>query len=208
MIECHTIGETNQMNDLKSNNLSRGLFGLGLGESILSSDNKTAIDRLKDQGDITARIFCFHISATTDFQYPILSGELIIGGCDVQAQHTEKLVDTTKWVIKMPSITINGSNISYRRDDYKASMDTGTATIVGPRAEIEQINQLLGAIWDEKIFYYTKVVCKRNELPDVKFKFGTFEVVLSPDDYFQFIKVSSSRSIYVCNENKLHFHDI
>lgn len=177
--------------------LYEGLFGLGFGNlSKISEDNKSAIDRLKDQNKIKERVFCFHLNRTTE-QIQNDGGVLIIGGCDVQAEHYEPVVPNQNyWKIKMASIQVNNNEVKCE-NGCDAILDTGSSITRGPLAGILELNGYLGADLKDTTLFKMKN-CEIIDLPDVKVKFGTFEIILKGDDYVgRLEKVSDSFFFHV-----------
>lgn len=110
--------------------------------------------------------------------------ELIIGGCDVQAQHYEKVLEgSNNWKINISSIEMGGDEIC--KNGCDAIISSLSLGINVPRAELTKINERLGAVPHISGAYWDYVIPNNAEinLPDVVFNFGTYNVTLKPDDY-------------------------
>lgn len=133
---------------------------------------------------IDKRVFCFHFNDKM-----AESGcELIIGGCDVQAEHNESLINSLGWEIEMPSIEIINQDKTRRKIDLEkgsnARFHTGVSITHGPLAGINAINQHLGAVWDVEEEKFRLNNCEETALPDIEFTFGErFNITIKPADY-------------------------
>lgn len=133
---------------------------------------------------INERTFCFH------FDGKVTGGscELIIGGCDVQAQHYENLTNSFNWEIEMPLVEIIKNDQSRVKIDFEAGshaiFDTAASMTHGPKDGVNAINQHLGAVWDDSESLFKLNNCDESILPDIKFTFGgKFHLTLQPSDY-------------------------
>lgn len=178
-----------------------GVFGLCFAAISTSSPDQTPLDRLKEQGKIKERIFCLHLNEN--------NGELIIGGCDVQPEFNLPISSPLLWQFQMSSIHVvqrTGEKKSLFRgckDGCLAIIDTGSTFILGPSKEIEEINKILGAKFDENSKEYL-MKCNNTDLPEIVFNFGGHDIVFGPKDYVLRLKVSNS-TIHICYSKHYYF---
>lgn len=172
-----------------------GIFGLGFGTISRTSRNYTPLDRLKDQGIINKKIFCFHMNNQT----AEIGGELIIGGCDVKPAFWLPVSELGYWQFRMSLIQViqrdersDQSIILFRgcEGGCEAILDTGTSIVTGPREEVEKINRLIGAVLNKNTDEY-HVKCGKTGLPDIVFSFQGLEITLGPEDYIVQTSVSN-----------------
>lgn len=133
---------------------------MGFAPISFTSTDKTPLDRLKDQGVINKRIFCFHLNS----RGASIGGELIIGGCDVEAKFYVPVKRKGFWQFRMSSIhSIQHTGRSKRNPivlletcvgGCEAVLDTGASVISGPPLQIAKINQKLGAVLDTNFNQY------------------------------------------------------
>lgn len=173
-----------------------GIFGLGFKTISKSSPHKTPLDRLKDQNVIKKRVFCFHMHSHNDK----IDGQLIIGGCDVEAKFYLPVKNSGYWQFRMTSIEVihNDKKSNQRhvlttgcKGGCDVILDTGSTEISGPHDEIAKINDLLGAKYDKKHNHYS-IQCEKTDRPDVVFNFGDNQITLAPKDYILHTQVSIS----------------
>lgn len=173
-----------------------GIFGLGFGRISRTSPNYTPLDRLKEQGVINKKIFCFHMNNQT----AEIGGELVIGGCDVKPEFWLPVTKMGYWQFRMSLIQViqhgkrsDQNNVLFTgcKGGCEAIMDTGTSIVTGPRREVEKINNLIGAVLNKRTNeYYIK--CSKTGLPDIVFSFQGLEITLGPEDYIVQTSVSNS----------------
>lgn len=197
MIENQVFGE---VTDLPKNIFADydidGIFGLGFKTMSRSSPHKTPLDRLKDQNVIKERVFCFHTNGHKDK----LDGQLIIGGCDVEAKFYLPVKKSGYWHFHMNSIEVIHHDKNSNQKQVLTTgcnggcdviIDTGSTEISGPNDEIAKIHTLLGAKYDQKHNQYS-IQCGKTDLPDVVFNFGDNRITLAPKDYIVQVQVSNS----------------
>lgn len=160
----------------------QGVFGLGFTNP--ASPDKSPLDQVKEEHLINDRVFCFNF----DGEMSGGSCELIIGGCDIPAQHYENLTNLANWEIEMPLIEIIRTDKSRIKIDSEtgshAVFNTGASMTHGPKDGINAINQHLGAVWDDDQRLFKLNNCDENILPDIEFTFGEkFHINLKPSDY-------------------------
>lgn len=164
-----------------------GVFGLGFANYSRASKEISPIDRLKNQGLINQRVFCFHHND----EMAEIGGELIIGGCDVQTSHYLNLTLENWWQVNMTSIkiirrnkdgTVNPEPFEDCKAGCNATLDSGFLHTGIPDDHLPQIAEALGGEWKEEHKKY-EISCDETLLPDIVFSFGGFEVTLEPSDY-------------------------
>lgn len=172
-----------------------GIFGLGFGTISRTSRNYTPLDRLKDQGIIKKKIFCFHMNNQT----AEIGGQLIIGGCDILPEFWLPVTRLGYWQFRMSLIQVIQHDKRSQRNNVlftgckggcEAILDTGTSIVTGPRKEIEMINNLIGGVLNKKTNEYF-VKCGKAGLPDIVFSFQGLEITLGPEDYIVQTSVSN-----------------
>lgn len=180
-----------------------GIFGLSFGAN-------TPLDRLKAMNVISERIFCFHMN---DKKSKTVS-ELIIGGCDVEAEFYANVIGSEKlenchWRFNISSIQLkNTDNVGIFFTDCGYGcltlLDTGSSIIRGPIEEIQRINNNLGAeIENTSLGYYYVLKCDKADLPNVVFNIEGNEIVLKPKDYLIPIEVSKDFLILFTCKTKI-----
>lgn len=97
-------------------------------------DNTTHLDRLKDQGQIQNLIGCVKMR-----QKKVAKSEMIIGGCDVEADAYAPVIkingEYTGWRLNLTKIILrdrnNNSELLTIEPNYEAVLDTGAADMIG-----------------------------------------------------------------------------
>lgn len=201
VIENQVFGEVTHLpKDMFADSHIDGIFGLGFKTISKSSPTKTPLDRLKDQNVIKERVFCFHMNSQNDK----IDGELIIGGCDVEAKFYLPIKKSGYWHFHMTSIEVIHHDERSNQQQVLTTgcnggcdviLDTGSTEISGPHDEIAKINNLLGAKYDEKHDHYS-IQCGKTDLPDVVLHFGDNQIALSPKDYIIQVQVSNAFGNY------------
>lgn len=197
MIEDQIFAEvTNLSKGLFADSHTDGIFGLGFKTISRSSPRKTPLDRLKDQNLIKDRIFCFNINSQKDK----VDSELIIGGCNVEAEFYLPIKKSGYWQFHMTSIEVIHHDKKTNKKQALTTecnggcdviLDTGSTQISGPHDEISKINNLLGAKYDKKYDHYS-IQCGKTDLPDVVFNFGNNQITVASKDYIIQVQVSNS----------------
>lgn len=164
-----------------------GFFGLGFPKFSHSSKDLSPIDRLKSQGLINERVFCFHLNDKMDK----IGGELIIGGCDVQTTHYLPLTLEKWWQVNLTSIkimrrnedgTVNPEPFEDCKTGCNATLDSGWSHAGIPHDHFTKIMEALGGKWNVEHEQFL-INCNENLQPDIEFDFNGFLVVLKPSDY-------------------------
>lgn len=197
MIEDQVFGEVTDLpKGLFADSHIDGIFGLGFKTISRSSPRMTPLDRLKDKNLIKDRIFCFKMNHQKDKG----DSELIIGGCDVEAEFYLPIKKSGYWQFHMTSIEVIHRDKKTNKKQILTTecnggcdviLDTGSTEISGPHDEILKINNLLGAKYDKKHNHYT-IECGKTDLPDVVFYFGDNQITLAPKHYILQVQVSYS----------------
>lgn len=193
-----TFGVSLNMVQNPKSELYQGLFGLGFGNmSDLDHDKKRLMVRLKEENKIEKGVFCFHLNtATTNTDQVQNDGSvLIIGGCDVQAQHYEPVLpNPVYWKIKT-TIKVNNNEVICE-NGCEAILDTGASITRGPLPFISQLNGFLGAELVDGSFFFQKPDSELESFPNITVKFGKFEINLTRFDYVGAIEIVSNSHFF------------
>lgn len=112
-----------------------GTIGFAWSGAVSITDPKsTILQNLKDQGQISKRYACvkLHDKSTTP------NGELLIGGCDVEAEHWGRVAGNGHWQIPIDKVEVIGTDGKSRSSvcgpdsavtNCQAIFDTGAAAI-------------------------------------------------------------------------------
>lgn len=162
-----------------------GTFGFGFAQISNSDTKSTPIDNLFDQGQIKKRMFCIHFNQKDATP----GGELIIGGCDVEAEKWLELSQpNVTWQTKVSSVDVIPTNpndtktITVCKDGCNVLFDTGSAIIGGQADVLDTIANKVGATYNESYNEYF-IACDATDLPTIDFKFGEFITTLTSADY-------------------------
>lgn len=174
-----------------------GIFGMGF-PSISVSDSKSPLDRMKMEGILSRRVFCFilhHYDNQPIFNGRRIGGEVQIGGCEYQPTVYIPLTKLGYWQFEMSGVSVranNGRTYQACLGGCEAIMDTGTSLITGPADEIEMINAAVGARKNYATgeYYVDCDDVALSTLPDVTFIMGGEHVTITADDYIIQIDVS------------------
>lgn len=127
-------------------------------------------------------------------------GELIIGGCDVEADFYVPVSNPTHWQFHISSIQFIQRNEENNKKQNKgllqrkqimlttckggcqALLDSGTGYICGPKDEITKINSYFRAQLHKGTQQYI-LWCNQKDLPTVVINIGGHELSLEPKDY-------------------------
>lgn len=108
-----------------------GIFGMGF-PSISVSDRISPIDRMKKQGTIERRVFCFILNHKNEKKVNGMDvgGELQIGGCEAEPIVYIPLTKLGYWQFLMSGVVLtktNGYENYFCQNGCQAIMDTGTS---------------------------------------------------------------------------------
>lgn len=111
---------------------SDGVFGLGFKEVSITDGSSTPIDNLYDQKQINKRLACIKLNEFDDE----IGSELIIGGCDVEADYWVPVtsngfwqINLTKLEIKTPDGEVLATICDHHNRPCTAILDTGASYI-------------------------------------------------------------------------------
>jgi cathepsin D len=156
---------------------------LGLAFDSISVDHITPVfDNMVNQG-LSTGVFSVWLSKNPQGQN---GGELMFGGIDNQYYTGSityvPLTSETYWQFKMDDVQLNGTSLGYCSGGCKVIADTGTSLIAGPTANINALNQKLGAtiIRGEGVFPSCNVI---STLPDINIVLKGTTFTLTPKDY-------------------------
>lgn len=130
----------------------------------------------------TPGIFSFYLNRDTS---GTPGGEIIFGGIDSALVDESKLnyvplTNETYWEFKMDEVKIQNDTVGCGAG-CSAVADSGTSLIIGPTAEVDKINELIGAT---SISSVAIIDCSKIEtLPNITFTINGVEYTLEPKDY-------------------------
>lgn len=174
-----------------------GIFGLAFPVYSPDKSQRSPLDRLHENGLISHRQFCFilhHKEERLNVNRAEIGSELQLGGCNVKPTTFVRLLDKfpTSWKFSLTSISVKKANqmrILACTNGCVAILDSGTGTVVGPKSEIQRINEMMGAQKVPNIGYV--VNCDRKDLPTFTIDIQGTMVELTPKDYlFRLYQVS------------------
>ncbi|XP_053248770.1 chymosin-like [Podarcis raffonei] len=152
-----------------------GILGLGPGR------RSSFIDNLMKKGLLEKDEFSVYLSGKTD------GSMVIFGGID-QSYFTGRInwiPVKYQWRIAVDSILVNSKKIACR-DGCQALLDTGTSLLLGPKSEINQIQQAVGKVrLTFADFLHTHSFNCRNlrKMPNVVFVINGIQYPLTPQAY-------------------------
>lgn len=119
-----------------------GTIGFDWSGAVSQTDPKsTILQNLKNQGQIKKRFACVKLNDKSDQP----GGELLIGGCDVEAEHWGRVAGNGHWQIPIDKVEVIGTDGKSRASvcgpgssvtNCQAVLDTGAAAI-GKRCILE-----------------------------------------------------------------------
>lgn len=83
-------------------NFSDGVFGLAFKEVSITDQSSTPIDNLYDQKQIQERLACIKLNGVDEET----GGEMIIGGCDVEADYWVPIANTGFWQVNITKLEV------------------------------------------------------------------------------------------------------
>lgn len=123
-----------------------GTIGFAWSGDVSKTDPKsTILQNLKNQGQINKRYAC--VKLHQESEQP--GGELLIGGCDVEAEHWGRVSGNGLWQIPLDKVEVIGTDGESRATvcgpgsvvpNCQAVLDTGAA-VIGKNMTFSKINQ-------------------------------------------------------------------
>lgn len=83
-------------------NFADGVFGLAFKEISIIDEKSTPIDNLYEQGQIKKRLACIKLNELDED----VGGELIIGGCDVEADFWVPVAKSGFWQVNLTKVEV------------------------------------------------------------------------------------------------------
>jgi len=159
-----------------------GIMGMGY-DSIAVKNITTPFTRLIQDGKCAEPVFAFWLNRNTEPGQP--GGEMTLCGTDpghfVGELHYVPVSRQAYWQFEVDSVEVDGQSVSTK---FQAIADTGTSMLVGPRAEIERIHELIGAKQDPRFGTMYTIDCdKLDTMPDIVFNIGGKAFPLKPSQY-------------------------
>jgi len=158
-----------------------GILGMAFG--VISVDNLTTVfDNMYNQKLVDAPVFSFWMNRNPDDSN---GGQLVLGGVDPDLYLGQisysAVTRKAYWQFSMSTIGSGGSKVACK-NGCEAIADTGTSLIIGPTAETDAINKLIGATASQNGAY--TVDCSTiDSLPAISFVIGKQKFVLNGADY-------------------------
>ena len=157
-----------------------GILGMGF-PSISVQKVVPPFNQMIDQKLIPKPVFSFYLNRDPNGSP---GGEIIFGGSDPSRRNGPftyvPLSKATYWQFKVDSATISGSTVC--SGGCQAIADTGTSLIAGPTADVNKINQLIGAT--PGAGGQASVDCSRiASLPEITFIIGGKKFPLKGSEY-------------------------
>ncbi|KAL4648086.1 pepsin A-like [Arapaima gigas] len=155
-----------------------GILGLAF-PSISSSGATPVFDNMMSQGLVSQDLFSVYLSSNSQ------SGSMLtLGGID-SSYYTGQIAwiplsSESYWQITMESVTING-NVVACNGGCQAIVDTGTSLIVGPTADINNMNQ-----WVSATQYNGDAMVNCNSIqsmPEITFNINGYSFTLPASAY-------------------------
>ncbi|CAF0782388.1 unnamed protein product, partial [Brachionus calyciflorus] len=155
---------------------------LGMAFRTISVDNvETVFNNMYNQDLVPRNAFSFWLNRDPTDQK---GGELFFGGSDPNYYEGDfTYLDVTRigyWQIKMDGVNVKGN--SFCNGGCQAIADTGTSLLAGPKAEINKLNTLIGALPIAGGEYM--IPCNQTEsLPNITFVLNGKDFVLTGKEY-------------------------
>lgn len=191
-VKNQTFGEaTEQPGETFVDAKSDGI--LGMAYSSIAEDGVTPVFyNMVSQHLVNEPIFAFYLDRKEGAK---TGGELDLGGVD-STHYTgeiyyEEVIQEEYWMIEMDSVSVGGTTICTK---CRAIADTGTSLIVGPTAEIANIQKIIGAV-EHSGGDYTVDCSQMDKLPNINIVLGGHNFVLTPKEY---ILVESEDGVTYC----------
>jgi len=152
---------------------------LGMGYSSIATDHSVPLfNNMFTQGLVAQNMFSFYLNGN---QTSGLGGELILGGTD-PTYYTGNIpyVNVSKqgyWQFLMDKLVVSGDNTTFCSGGCQVIADTGTSNIIGPTAEVKEINSLIGANSGGQ------VNCSETVFPTITLTINGVDFPLEGSDY-------------------------
>ncbi|XP_012599454.1 cathepsin D [Microcebus murinus] len=156
---------------------------LGMAFPRISVNNVLPVfDNLMQQKLVDKNIFSFYLNRDPNAKP---GGELMLGGVDEKYyKGSLTYLNVTReayWQIHMDQVDV-ASGLTLCKEGCEAIVDTGTSLVVGPVAEVRELQKAIGAV--PLIQGEYMIPCdKVSSLPSVTLKLGGKDYVLSGEDY-------------------------
>jgi cathepsin D len=155
-----------------------GILGFGY-QAIAESNAPTVFNNMYSEGLVDDNVFSFYLNRDESASS---GGELILGGTD-DSYYTGDFtyVDVSTqgyWQFAMDSLVVDGDSTTFCDGGCQAIADTGTSLIVGPTAEVKEINEQIGA---NRLT--GAISCNTDDLPTITITINGVDFPLSGSDY-------------------------
>jgi cathepsin D len=167
------VGDLSGLGELYTNSPMDGILGMAF-DAIVQGGSESPFGALVSSGQLDEPVFGFYLGEKA-------TSELVFGGVD-PAHYTGEftwipLASATYWQVELQEVQIGDKYFAPRFGP--AIVDSGTSLIVGPEPEIDFLAYHIGAVFQQGLY----LVDIRQPLPDIAFKFGGVEFILTPQDY-------------------------
>lgn len=170
-----------------------GLLGMGF-ETIAVEKATTPFKNMIDQNLVSEPVFSFYLNRDQTKQP---GGEIIFGGVDENFFNGPitytNVTSEGYWQFKMNSVRVEGG-LELCKGGCQAIADTGTSLIAGPKAEVRQINEKLGAIEIPGTGEFILPTCELDKLPTIEFDIEGKKFPLKPEQYLMKVTMSGRTS--------------
>ncbi|XP_055316204.1 pepsin A-like [Sitodiplosis mosellana] len=156
---------------------------MGFSKAPLSeTDNSTVVDRLYEQGQIKKRMACLKLHTQNEEK----DSEMIIGGCDVEADYWLPVLGESYWAVTLTKIILrsptDNTELLSLDVNVQAVLDTGDPNSLHlPERFVNPLNDKLGGSWNGN--HYIVDCDTRKSFPNMELYFGEAKITFTTDDY-------------------------
>ncbi|XP_037558656.1 lysosomal aspartic protease [Dermacentor silvarum] len=165
-----------------------GIFGLAF-PSISQNNQLPLFDAMVKQGVVQQAVFSLYLSKQPSEQN---GGEIYFGGINAERHtgdiHYVAVNQAGHWQVTMDNMDVQGTTLCV--GGCNAVVDSGTSFLSGPRAEVEILHRVIGAVRTDAGYY--EVDCNRiPSLPAITFNLNGKSFPLQGEGYTIRIPIES-----------------